>query len=418
MSQLFYCSFIPIISTISVTQPTLGMEDYPHHWNETLLGQDFWKDAAEYNKPINDRIEASKFLDRTTATTSNENIAAKPHRRRSSMSDVFGLNMFSALRGRTLDSSRPRRSRSRSSSVVSDVGRRSISLLRRSFEMFTGGNKPEDCTDAHGSPFTDMEQATPNRPLMSFRGGISWCYIPKNRQELGLDVFQSMTEQSSRDTDILPIEELAPLCEFRNLRVLKLTGMIQSYQKYIWQAAWLNPRLEELELEMVLPPRIRRGYNEEWPYIKGGWSGQYGDGNLSPKIGVGEYLDKLAIEKAKVRAMALGGRTRNRLSIRTLTLTGFVVDADAFLHWFDPARLRCIHFRNDCVDAGFYLSLPMKKVSILFPREIEEKFVAGRRVDLVSELKVVRLLNGKKVEEIPYRQGLTGICQWRKAMIL
>lgn len=147
-------------------------------------------------------------------------------------------------------------------------------------------------------------------------------------------------------------------------------------------------------------------------------SGQYGDGNLSPKIGVGEYLDKLAIEKAKVRAMALGGRTRNRLSIRTLTLTGFVVDADAFLHWFDPARLRCIHFRNDCVDAGFYLSLPMKKVSILFPREIEEKFVAGRRVDLVSELKVVRLLNGKKVEEIPYRQGLTGICQGRKAMIL
>ncbi|EAU30824.1 conserved hypothetical protein [Aspergillus terreus NIH2624] len=387
MSQLFYCSFIPIISTISVTQPTLGMEDYPHHWNETLLGQDFWKDAEEYNKPINDRIEASKFLDRTTATTSNENIAAKPHRRRSSMSDVFGLNMFSALRGRTLDSSRPRRSRSRSST-------------------------------------------TPNRPLMSFRGGIGWCYIPKNRQELGLDVFQSMTEQSSRDTDILPIEELAPLCEFRNLRVLKLTGMIQSYQKYIWQAAWLNPRLEELELEMVLPPRIRRGYNEEWPYIKGGWRlskrnygepvyyGQYGDGNLSPKIGVGEYLDKLAIEKAKVRAMALGGRTRNRLSIRTLTLTGFVVDADAFLHWFDPARLRCIHFRNDCVDAGFYLSLPMKKVSILFPREIEEKFVAGRRVDLVSELKVVRLLNGKKVEEIPYRQGLTGICQGRKAMIL
>ncbi|KAL5358657.1 hypothetical protein BJX96DRAFT_163901 [Aspergillus floccosus] len=361
---LFYRSFIFMISTISMTHPAPAMEDYSHHWNETLLGKDFWEDAEEYNQPINDCIEAG-----------TDNTAAKPHRRRFSMSDVFGLNAFSALRGRSVDSSRPVRSRSRSS-------------------------------------------RTPKRPLMSFRGSVSWFYIPRNRQELGLDVFWPTTEQSSRDTDTLPIEELAPLCEFRNLRVLKLTGMVQSYQKYIWQAAWLNPRLEELELEMAVPPRIRRGFNGKWPYIKGGWMlseghyggpvyyGQYGDGNLSHKIGVGEYLDKLAIEKAKVRAMALRGRTRNRLSIRTLTLTGFVVDADAFLRWFDPRRLRCIHFKNDCVDAGFYLSLPMKKVSILFPREIEENLVIGRRVDLVSELKVVRLLNGNKVEEIPYRQGL------------
>lgn len=100
--------------------------------------------------------------------------------------------------------------------------------------------------------------------------------------------------------------------------------------------------------------------------------------------------------------MAVGGRTRNRLTIRTLSLSGFVVDADPFLHWFDPTRLKCINFKNDCVDAGFYLSMPMKKVAILFPREVEQRLVIGRRVDLWSELKVVQLVGGRKVWEEKY----------------
>jgi hypothetical protein len=70
---------------------------------------------------------------------------------------------------------------------------------------------------------------------------------------------------------MLNIEEMAPLCQFRNLRVLKITGMMQSYQKYIWQAAWLNTDLEELELGMAHEPRIRRSASKRWPYIKGGW---------------------------------------------------------------------------------------------------------------------------------------------------
>ncbi|KAL4892859.1 hypothetical protein BDV59DRAFT_202231 [Aspergillus ambiguus] len=438
-------------------QPLL-MEDYPHHWKETLLGQDFWKDAEDFNQSINDQIEGVTYLDEADMTSTprprlhpdrtikdndhpvhiqsafnkgdglslqgpssvdtslNETTFSKAHHRRFSMSDVLGLSTLPSLRGRTVDSSKHGRSRSRSSSVVSDVGRRSISLLRRPFHMFTG-NKAKEDGNTDQSPSTDTEEATPDHPLMKFRGGMSWSCLSRCRHELGLDTFWPTVEQHSRDEDILPLEALAPLCEFRSLRVLKLTGMIQSYQKYIWQAAWLNTKLEELELEMVLPPRLRRSFSGKWPYIKGGWKlnpmhlgqpvyyGQFGDGNLSHHVGVGEYLDKLAIEKAKFRAMLMGGRTCNRLSIRKLTLTGFVVDADAFLHWFDPTRLKCVNFKNYCVDAGFYLSTPMRKVSILFPREIEEKLVVGRRVEPYSELKMVRLEKGKKVEEFQYPPG-------------
>ena len=122
-------------------------------------------------------------------------------------------------------------------------------------------------------------------------------------------------------------------------------------------------------------------------------SGQNGTGNLDPNIGWGEYLDKLAIEKAKVGAMATG-RTCNRLSIKTLILTGFVVDADPFLHWFDPQRLQCVDFKNDCVDAGFYLCRAMKKVVVRFPRRVEERMVVGRWVDLKKELRVVEIGEG------------------------
>lgn len=128
-----------------------------------------------------------------------------------------------------------------------------------------------------------------------------------------------------------------------------------------------------------------------------------GTGTLARTIGIGEYLDKTAIEKAKVRAMATGGRTLHRLSIKTLTLTGFVVDADPFLLWFDPKRLRCVQFLDHCVDAGFYLCLPMRGVMVRFPREVRERVVWGRRVEVRRELKVVELRGGRKVGEMAYR---------------
>ena len=134
-----------------------------------------------------------------------------------------------------------------------------------------------------------------------------------------------------------------------------------------------------------------------------------GTGNLDRKIGLGAYLDKTSIEKAKVRAMATG-RTLNRLSIKTLTLTGFVVDADPILLWFDPRRLRSIHFQDNCVDAGFYLCLPMRRrVIVRFPTEVKERVVSVKRVDLRAELRVVEIRGGKEVGEGVYSEDRTSL---------
>lgn len=76
------------------------------------------------------------------------------------------------------------------------------------------------------------------------------------------------------------------------------------------------------------------------------------------------------MEAAKIRALAMGS-TCKRLSIKKLTLSGFIVDAGPFIHWFDPRKLRSIHFKGQCVDAGFWLPRSMAKVLIRVPRTIE-----------------------------------------------
>jgi hypothetical protein len=122
---------------------------------------------------------------------------------------------------------------------------------------------------------------------------------------------------------------------------------------------------------------------------------------LHRSIGIGEYMDKRAIEAAKVRA-ALLGPTHNRLSITKLTLGGFVVDADPFELWFDPTRLRTIHFKNSCVDAGFSLPDGMQdRVTIKLPREIEERasYMWIHHVDPRKEFKLVELRKGAKIAE-------------------
>ncbi|KAL4805301.1 hypothetical protein BDV18DRAFT_160962 [Aspergillus unguis] len=361
----------------------------------------------------------------------------------------------------------------RSSSITADF-RRSNSMIRSTFNRFVkkkvvdevdeevekGGEEQDDGAAIETEdpipvlPMYGPDQATPMNPLIEFRGGVLWTALPKDRQTLGLDVFwpipvdkshannngdkeyklqyrvtgekqsqppseengneeNELSEDDEEQPPIFHIDNMAPLCMFRNLRVLKITGMMQSYQMYIFQAAWLNPHLEELEIGMALPPRLSRRY--KWPYIKGGWrlnKATYGepvyhgtgDGSLLRTVGVAEYLDKVCLEKAKIRAMAMGA-TRNRLSIRTLILTSVVVDADPFLHWFDPKRLKCINFKDNCVDAGFYLTHCMRKVSVLFPRQLREPVntVEIRKVDPRRELKIIEIKGGRKIGEIPYR---------------
>lgn len=131
-------------------------------------------------------------------------------------------------------------------------------------------------------------------------------------------------------------------------------------------------------------------------------SGQ-GNGTLHPDIGHGEYLDKQCIETAKVRALAMG-RTAKCLRIKTLTLTGLVVDADPFLHWFDPKRLRKICFQGNCIDSGFWLSRGMRKVAVRYTKTIDLDPIPVGIVplELKKDLKVVDLRGGKKVHEVAF----------------
>ena len=141
-------------------------------------------------------------------------------------------------------------------------------------------------TESEPIQLIPTDEATPEKPLMEFRGGDTWMRLTDDRRLLGIDVFwpryldekdentndkESSGKKTKPEPVVLDLEQMSPLSQFRNLRSLKITGMMQSYQKYIWQAAWLNHNLDELELGMALPPRIRKNRTGNWPYMKGGW---------------------------------------------------------------------------------------------------------------------------------------------------
>ncbi|KAL1961640.1 hypothetical protein VTN77DRAFT_1355 [Rasamsonia byssochlamydoides] len=129
------------------------------------------------------------------------------------------------------------------------------------------------------------EPGTLQNPIFEFKGGSAWMELNAEQPELWIDLFWPIPLDASDDEeDMLNIEELKPLCSFRNLRVLKLTGMMQSYQKYIWQAAWLNHDLETLVLEMALEPRIADHLKRAWPVIKDDWT---------PRARASEHWDDL-----------------------------------------------------------------------------------------------------------------------------
>ena len=66
-----------------------------------------------------------------------------------------------------------------------------------------------------------------------------------NKHHLEIDLFRPEGEGN------FPPQDLSPLCLYRQLRSLKITGMMQSYQSYIWLVVWLNPQLADLTLEMA-----------------------------------------------------------------------------------------------------------------------------------------------------------------------
>lgn len=107
--------------------------------------------------------------------------------------------------------------------------------------------------------------------IKEFGGGLSWTRINPGCERLALDLFSSYEPSNPLSGDMLHVREMAPLGYFRNLRSLKLTGMLQSYQKAIWEAVWVNPELEELELGMALKPSLHCEAASSWYSIHGDW---------------------------------------------------------------------------------------------------------------------------------------------------
>lgn len=96
---------------------------------------------------------------------------------------------------------------------------------------------------------------------------------------------------------------------------------------------------------------------------------------MPEKYGGGEYLDREAMQKAKVRAMAMGYYPET-LPVVDLTLSGFVVDSGPFVSWFGDA-LRSVHLKKNCVDAGFWLPTRMAAACSVRHCDSEEVGVVG-----------------------------------------
>ncbi|KAJ5895650.1 hypothetical protein N7495_007341 [Penicillium taxi] len=416
------------------------MEDHPAHWADTLMGLDFWTDCTKYELQLSEQKNARNDMtlhtrfpfnlgleDARTSHRAGTSPAAIPatipaaidrHKNRS-ISELRVLT--GALRHQAASRLRDFTSRAltpepkKPQEVWSSPLAPRIHFTSRIKEysspipidgprsIFPDWEiRPSTASTTSTSSSAVFEAATPSKPLMGFHDVSYWDGLSRKKHTLGIDLFWPNTKHDV-EFNCLKLEDLKPLCEFRNLRSLKITGMLQSYQTYIWQAVWLNLHLEELELSMILEPAIiaMRGQliQDDWeidrrqnniPVYYGD-----GDGELHPKFGYGEYLDKKIMEKAKIRAMGMGITSR-RISIRKLTLSGFVVDADPFIQWFDPEKLRSICFKGECIDAGLWLP-PYMQVSIRFPKRMDlEAIPAGIvHVDVKSDVNLVNCTKSK-----------------------
>lgn len=148
----------------------------------------------------------------------------------------------------------------------------SMPILASSLRSRSTTPLPRLLSNALPDPPAIVETATPAKPLFEFQGGAAWFSFSRTRTTLGLDLFWPCGDDED-DMPCLSIVEMRPLCQFRRLRSLKLVGMMQSYQTFIWQAAWLNLGLEELELGMALEPEIAsHKHKAQWKLIQEGWT--------------------------------------------------------------------------------------------------------------------------------------------------
>ena len=148
------------------------------------------------------------------------------------------------------------------------------------------------------------------------------------KQNLEIDLFRPDSKRN-----VFPPQDLSPLCLYRELRTLKITGMMQSYQSYIWLVVWLNPQLTDLTLEMA--------------------------GNPEPlDMNAIAEAQKYAMCKPTMREVAQGKTSTEvprKFQIVRLRLVNFVVQEAPF-QWFSDTNLQKVELHR-CEDAGFQLPI-------------------------------------------------------------
>lgn len=161
-----------------------------------------------------------------------------------------------------------------------------------------------------------------------------------NKHHLEIDLFRPEGEAN------FPPQDLSPLCLYRELRSLKITGMMQSFQSYIWLVVWLNPQLTDLTLEMA---------------------------------GEAEPLDMKAIAEAQKYAECkptmhevVQGKAKTevpeKFQIVNLSLTNFAV-YDAPFQWFGDALqkvelYRC-EFKPELTERGFEVLFQLPDMTLV-----------------------------------------------------
>ena len=167
-------------------------------------------------------------------------------------------------------------------------------------------------------------------------------WMDHDKTHLEIDLFRPKDLRHIYPTDIL-----SPLCLYRQLHILKIVGMMRSYQQYIWLVVWMNPCLSELTLETASE---------------------------------GEAMDGTEILKARDYAkykpsmseIAEGHTTTTifeKFPITKLRLSNFIVDG-SFFRWFNETRLLEVELRRckvpiDLLESDEIIGLINAKVTVI-----------------------------------------------------
>ncbi|KAH0557178.1 hypothetical protein GP486_005029 [Trichoglossum hirsutum] len=194
-----------------------------------------------------------------------------------------------------------------------------------------------------------------------------------------IDIFRAGAGDDDETGAFLP-EDLVPLRTLAALRSLTVVGMTESYQKQIWEALWLIPGVRHLDLRMTTEPALRRDRDEKWEYIEGPWKikkfdevaltyhGNRGSGKIHFNSGYGEYLDIMCMMKAW-RAIH-PDQPQRKMGLESLTLEGFIVDAQPFVKIFDESKFKRLEFVGLNMDAGLALKPAMMVgMKVIIPGE-------------------------------------------------